>query len=377
MVPQDYYEVLGVPRTATEDEIRQAYRRLALKYHPDRNPGSPEAEEKFKQLAEAYEVLSDPEKRQIYDAYGQEGLKSVGVPHYSSVEDIFSAFRDIFFGVDPFEAFFGERHERIVTETRGASLKCELDVTLEDVYSGAERTVEIRKKVNCEKCGGRGSTSPNDPVTCPQCGGSGYVQRQQAFFLLRQTCPRCGGRGKTIMNPCSSCHGRGVVNGKRTVLVRIPAGIEDGQMLRVQGEGDAGEQGGKPGDLYCVVHVKPHPIFERRSNDIILHLPITYAQAALGCEIVVPTLRGKTTIKIPQGTKSGDFFKVKGEGLPGLGGRRHGDLLIVVSVEVPTKFDKKYRMLLEQMMKLEENNLPDAVRQFWEKVERYIKGEKL
>ncbi|MCX7704249.1 MAG: DnaJ domain-containing protein, partial [Planctomycetota bacterium] len=241
---EDYYKVLGVPRDATQEEIRQAYRRLALKYHPDRNPGNPEAEENFKRLAEAYEVLSDVEKRRIYDTYGYEGLKGVGAPHFSSIDEIFSAFHDIFFGTDSFESFFGMgRQERV--EAKGASLRCELTVTLEEVASGTERTVEVRRKVSCEKCGGRGSTSASDPVVCPQCGGSGYIQRQQVFFVLRQSCPRCAGRGNYIANPCAVCGGRGVVNGKRTVTVKIPAGIEDGQMLRLQGEGDAGERGAR------------------------------------------------------------------------------------------------------------------------------------
>ena len=371
-MPQDYYEILGVPKDATDEEIRQAYRRLALKYHPDRNPGDKSAEERFKQLAEAYEVLSNPEKRRIYDTYGYDGLKGVGVPHFSTIDDIFSVFHDIFFGTDPFESFFTTRGERRV-ERRGASLRCQLTVTLEEVASGTERTVEVHKKVLCENCSGKGSTSPSDPSVCPRCNGSGFLQRQQFFFVLRQTCPRCGGSGEALLNPCPKCHGEGVVDGKRTITVKIPQGVEDGQRLRLAGEGDMGRRGAPPGDLFCVIRVEKHPLFERRGNDVVLHLPLTYTQAALGCTLEIPTLRGTTRIKVPRCTRNGDVIRVRGEGLPEVGGRRRGDMLVLLTLEVPSKFDRKYRALLEQLSRLEENNLPDAVKSFRNTVQRYLK----
>lgn len=374
-MPLDYYEILGVPKNATEEEIRQAYRRLALKYHPDRNPGDRESEEKFKRLAEAYEVLSNPEKRRIYDTYGYDGLKGVGTPHFSTIEEIFSAFHDIFFGTDPFESFFTSRAKRKAART-GASLRCQLTITLEEVLSGTERTVEVRRKVRCDGCAGRGSTSPTDPAICPQCNGSGYLQRQQFFFFLRQPCQRCGGSGRVILNPCPRCRGKGVVDGRCTITVKVPAGIEEGQMLRLAGEGDAGERGEASGDLFCVISVEKHPLFERRGNDVLLHLPITYTQAALGCELEVPTLKATTRLKIPKGTKSGDVLRVHGEGLPGVGGGRRGDMLVIISVEMPSKFDRKYRMLLEQLSHLEENNLPEAVKAFRKRLHRYMKEKR-
>lgn len=374
-MPQDYYEILGVPRNATQEEIRQAYRRLALKYHPDRNPDDKSAEERFKQLAEAYEVLSNPEKRRVYDTYGYDGLQGVGVPHFSTIDDILSAFHDIFFGTDPFESFFTTREERRA-ERAGASLRCQLTVTLEEVASGAERTVEVRKKVLCKNCSGKGSLSPSDPSPCPRCNGSGFFQRQQFFFVLRQTCPRCGGSGKVLLDPCHKCRGEGVVDGKRTITVKIPPGVEDGQILRLAGEGDMGRRGASPGDLFCIIRVEKHPLFERRGSDIVLHLPLTYTQAALGCNMEVPTLRGTVRIKVPKGTKNGDVIKVRGEGLPEVGGRRRGDMMIVVTLEVPSKFDRKYRALLEQLSRLEENNLPDAVKNFRNTIKRFMKERK-
>ncbi|RKY15915.1 MAG: molecular chaperone DnaJ [Planctomycetota bacterium] len=374
MAEKDYYEILGVRRDATEEEIRQAYRRLALKYHPDRNPNDKQAEEKFKEIVEAYEVLSDPEKRRIYDTYGSAGVSGrVHVDHIPTIEEIMSAF----FGGDPFgdliDFVTGRRSQR--QRTQGETLRCEVTVSLEETVRGTKRIIELHRLVECDRCGGTGSASRSSPSRCPTCGGSGYVHHQQFFFSVRTTCPQCGGRGTIISNPCPVCRGSGRRPGVTEIEITIPPGIRDGQVLRLSGQGNVGQQNAPPGDLLCVVRVEPHPLFQVRGDDIVLHLPISLSQAILGDVVEVPTPTSKAKIRIRPGSKTGDVVRVSGEGLPAPGGGRRGDLIVILSVHTP-KPNKRMKKLLEEFRELERKNPPAEVEQFRKKVEHYLRKRK-
>jgi len=371
---RDYYEVLGVPKNADAAAIKSAYRKIALKYHPDKNPGK-EAEDRFKEAAEAYEVLSDPKKRQAYDQFGHAGVGGGGGPQFSSVEDIFSAFGDIFGGRggSVFEELFGAfggggGRARGSRRSRGAHLQVDLEITLEDVLNGVKKTIEIQRNERCGECTGTGAAAGTRPSSCPQCNGRGFVVQQQGFFAMRTTCGRCRGTGEIIEKPCAKCRGTGSVPQAREVTVTIPAGVEDGMQLRLSGEGEAGPRGGARGDLYVEIHVRRHELFRRASEDVLLEVPIGYAQAALGTEIEVPTLKGKSKLTIPRGTQPGATLRMRGLGLPRLDGYGVGNQLIRIVVEVPTRPDEEHEQLLRRLAELEDQSVGGRRKSFWDKV---------
>lgn len=368
---RDYYEVLGVPKNAESGAIKRSYRKIALRYHPDKNPGNKEAEERFKEAAEAYEILSDDEKRAAYDRFGHAGVGG-GAPHFHSMEDIFSAFGDIFGGRGGsiFEEIFGGggRYSRTSSANRGAHLKVDLEMTLEDVHKGRKKTIEIQRNETCTDCRGSGAKPGTTPKRCPDCGGRGHIVRSQGFFAMRSTCPRCRGNGEVIDSPCKGCSGTGRVPQTREVTVSIPPGIESGMQLRLSGEGEAGPHGGPRGDLFCEVHVLQHRLFRRQGNDILLEVPIGFAQAALGTEIEVPTLQGKSTLKIPRGTQPGTLLRMRGLGLPALDGYGTGNQVVRVIVEVPTKPTDEQEELLRKFAELEEQQVGTKQRGFWDTV---------
>ncbi len=366
---RDYYEVLGVPKNAEPDGIKRAYRKIALRYHPDKNPGNQEAEERFKDAAEAYEVLSDTEKRERYDRFGFAGVGGQG-RQFTSFEEVFSAFGDIFGGGGSiFEEFFGGgRRGQRAGRGRGAHLKVDLEVTLAEVGEGTRKTIEITRNEVCATCRGTGAKQGTRPVRCTECGGRGEIVRSQGFFAMRSTCPRCHGTGEVIESPCGECGGRGRRPEKREITVNIPPGVGHGTPLRVSGEGEAGPRGGSRGDLFCEIHVKRHPFFVRHGDDLLLEMPIGFAQAALGAEIEVPTLQGKSRLKIPRGTASGTQLRMRGMGVPSLDGYGVGDQLVRVVVEVPTKLDKEHEEVLRRYAELEEQNVGAKRRSFLDKV---------
>ncbi|MCP5007648.1 MAG: molecular chaperone DnaJ [Planctomycetes bacterium] len=376
MKKEDYYTVLDVERDAAPDELKRVYRKMAVKYHPDKNPGDKEAEDKFKAAAEAYEVLSDPQKRQRYDQFGHEGLKGVESRGFGNFDDIFDAFGDIFGGGSSgggiFEEFFGGGSRTRATK-RGASLRCDIVLDFVEVASGAEKTIELTKRSFCEECKGTGARKGTSPVTCPYCNGKGEIHQRQGFFTLRTTCPKCKGGGKIIETPCNRCHGKGLYPKKSKIKVSVPAGIEDGTRLRITGQGESGERGAHPGDLYCDIHIRPHSIFKRQDNDIICEFPITFSQAALGCNIDAPTVGGKCVkVKVPAGTQSGDTLSVRGEGFINVRGYGKGNLLIHIVVETPTKLTPKQEELLREFSELEHKNVTPRRKSFFKKLKDYI-----
>ncbi len=353
---RDYYEVLGVSRNANDSEIKKAYRQLALKFHPDRNPGDRDAEEKFKEAAEAYDVLSDGKKRQIYDQYGHQGLEGSGFSGFSGFEDIFSSFGDIF------EDLFGFGSGRRSRTQRGADLRYDLSLSFMEAAFGTETDIDIEKMDGCSDCGGSGSEPGSHPETCPSCRGMGQVTRSQGFFTVRSTCPHCRGAGQVIRNPCRSCNGSGQVRVRKKVSVKIPAGVDSGSRLRLSGEGQAPAQGGQPGDLYVFIHVEPHEYFERDNTNVICQATISFTQAALGDTISIPTLTGERKLDIPKGTQYGDVFRFDDEGIPSLRNGRRGDQIIQVLIKTPTRLSKKQESLLKEFRKLESEKLSTKLR---------------
>lgn len=370
MKKEDYYNILGVNRNASQDDIKRSYRKMALKYHPDKNPGDKKAEEMFKAAAEAYEVLSDPEKRRRYDQFGHEGLRGVETRGFGSFDDIFEAFGDIFGGGSIFEDFFGGRTQTR-SARRGASLRCDIVLDFKEVATGIEKTIEITKRDICEECRGSGARKGTSPVSCPYCKGKGEVHQRQGFFTLRTTCPKCYGKGKIIETPCHRCSGNGLYPKRTKIKVQVPAGIEDGTRLRVAGQGESGENGAPPGDLYCDINIKPHPIFKREGYDIICEFPVTFTQAALGCVIEVPTIMGKLKkVRIPGGIQSGDVLSVKGEGFPHVRGYGRGNLLVHIIVETPTKLTRRQEELLREFAESEHKNVTPKRKSFFQKVKK-------
>lgn len=352
---RDYYEILGVEKGADQDTIKKAYRKLAMQFHPDKNPGNKEAEEKFKEAAGAYEVLSDTQKRAQYDRFGHDAFTrggGGGAGGFTDVEDIFSHFGDIF------GDFFGggmggqQRQRRNRNEPRrGSDLRYVAEITLKDVITGLEKEIEFDTDKNCEECKGTGAEKSSQVSTCGTCGGSGQVVRQQGFFAMASTCPTCHGQGTVIKNPCKPCKGKGRVAEHRKIRLNIPAGVDTGTRLRVAMEGEGGYMGGPPGDLYVEIRVKPHNHFERRGDDLVAELSVPYVQMLLGAEIEVPTVTGKAKLEVPKGTHNGDNVKLVGEGLPSLRGNRRGDIYFHVEVQFPEKLHKDEEKLLREIAK--------------------------
>lgn len=349
---RDYYDILGVPRTASFDEIKKAYRKLALRYHPDRNPGDKDAEERFKEAAEAYEVLQDPEKRKIYDLHGHEGVAGMGFRGFTSQEDIFSAFNDLFGELFGFSAGYRSHGSGFGPE-QGADLRYDLTISFEEAAKGTDKEIEIIRAESCGECRGTGLNPGSQPVTCHLCGGRGQVIRTEGFFRIATTCPNCKGRGSIITNPCRACGGQGKVRKNQRVKVRIPAGADTGSRLRLRGEGEAGLRGGQRGDLYIVLHVEPHEFLERHGNDIYCRIQINMVQAALGDEIDILTLDGRQRFKIPAGVQPGETFRLKGLGVPDLRGFGRGDQIIEVSIKIPEKLSERQKELLREFASLE------------------------
>lgn len=357
---RDYYEVLGVSKSASEEEIKQAYRKLALKYHPDRNKGNPEAEEKFKEATEAYEVLRDPKKRASYDKFGHEGVagfEGFGRGAYTDFADIFGDF-DL---GDIFEGFFGAGFgggTRRKRPRRGADIQYDLTIDLEDAAHGKEVQIEIPRNETCTSCGGSGSAAGSKPSVCPLCNGTGQIRQTQGFFSITQTCYKCKGAGKIITSPCRACGGVGLTMKKRKITVKIPAGVESGSRLKITGEGEQGAQDGERGDLYVVIHIRKHPIFERHGNDILNVVNISFVVACLGGEIEVPTIGGKKAkMKIPPGTDNGHIFRLKGNGIPYLGSYGKGDQLVKINIHVPKRLTPKQKELLAEFARLDSESL--------------------
>lgn len=352
MSKRDYYQVLGVERTATEVEVKSAYRKLALKYHPDRNPGDKAAEEKFKECAEAYAVLADSEKRAAYDRFGHAGVSAAaGAGGFDPT--IFADFGDILGGLGDIFGFgdlFGGARRRGGPQ-RGADLRYDLEITFEEAAHGTETAIQIPRNETCETCSGSGAAAGSSPSVCPQCRGQGQVRFQQGFFTVARTCPQCRGAGRVITKPCHTCRGSGHIARERKITVKVPAGIATGQQLRLHGEGEAGSGGGPPGHLYVVVHVQEHEFFRRDGINLFCEIPVNFTTLALGGEIQVPTLDGAEGIKVPEGTQTGTTLRLRGKGMPDVNGRGRGDLFATVQVQTPRKLSKEQRHLLEQLAK--------------------------
>ncbi len=342
MAKRDYYEILGVSRDASEADIKKAYRRLAVKYHPDRNPDDKEAEERFKEAAEAYGVLSDPEKRRLYDQFGHEGLGG-RAPGFGGIDDIFSHFGDIFGDL------FGGFHSRGTRARRGRDVGARVSITLREAASGTEKVVEFVRNAPCESCGGTGAKPGTSPEACPTCGGSGQVVHQQGFFVIQTTCPSCGGQGAVIREKGSDCSGRGFQRVSEKLKVTIPAGIEDGMSIRLRGKGEAVAGGGLPGDLFVEVRVEPDPRFKREGADLLTEVDVGYPQLVLGGRLEVPTLDGTEELEIPAGTELDKVFVLRGQGMPQLQGRGQGDLLVRLRLFVPKKLSSRQKELLREL----------------------------
>lgn len=351
MSERDYYEVLGVNKNASQDEIKKAYRKLAMKYHPDRNPDDAKAKEKFQECQKAYNILSDEQKRQMYDQFGHAGVNQGGGPGGGPGAGGFGGFEDVF--GDIFGDIFGQGGGRAgggrsrSYAQRGADLKYDLTITLEEAVHGLTKSVKIPTWVACKPCDGSGAKKGSKPVNCTTCHGSGHVRMQQGFFSVTQTCPTCHGQGQTIGDPCNTCHGQGRTQETKTLSVKIPAGVDNGDRIRLSGEGEAGVHGGPTGDLYVELHITPHPIFEREGNNLYCEVPVSFITAALGGELEVPTIDGKVKLKIPAETQSGKLFRLRGKGVKALRSSGTGDLMCRVMVETPVNLDAKQKDMLK------------------------------
>lgn len=349
MSKRDYYEVLGVSRGAGEQDLKSAYRKLALKYHPDRNPGDRTAEERFKEAAEAYGVLADPDKRARYDKFGHAGVGGGGTPGFDP--STFADFNDIFGNLGDILGFgdvFGSGRRRRGPR-RGADLRYDLPISLEDAAAGTEATLQVPREEPCDGCAGSGAAAGSRPETCAQCRGRGQVRYQQGFLTVARPCGACRGAGTVIRNPCNACRGNGRVSRERKLKVKVPAGIDTGQQLRLQGEGEHGPRGGEPGDLYVVIHVQDHPLFRREGSDLLCAIPVSYPTLVLGGAITVPTLNGDETLHVPKGTQGDARLRLRGKGLPHVAGRGRGDLYIDVKVAVPTSVSQEQKALIENL----------------------------
>lgn len=382
MGKKDYYEVLGVSRSATVEEIKKAYRTLAKKYHPDTHPGDKNAEERFKEINEAYEVLSDPQKRAAYDQFGHAGVDAAAAAgarggfHTQDFGDFGMDFEDLF--GDVFEGFFGgtTRRRSRSRQSAGEDLQIDLDLTFEEAAFGVSKEIRFSKKERCEACSGSGVKAQAGFRTCSACHGKGRIQYTQGFFTVARTCPQCAGEGRIPGAPCPSCGGEGRVRGEKVLAVKVPPGVEDGSRLRLRGEGEAGRRGGAAGDLYVVLHVQPHDFLERRGLDLYGEVPISFPVAALGGEVEVPTLEGAVKLKIPPGTPTGKMFRIRGKGLQDPEGRKKGDQFVAVRVEVPVRLNERQKELLEEFAgTLHEENQPESA-SFWEKLRRRFSAKR-
>src|SRR4051812_831543 len=374
---RDYYEVLGVERTATAEVIKRAYRKLAVQFHPDKNPDDPHSEEKFKELGEAYDVLMDGDKRAAYDRFGHAAFEQGG-GFRGGFHDPFDIFREVFGGAGGvaggiFETFFGGMGGRAEDRQRGADLRYDMQITLEEAAFGSEKEIEVRKLDLCEKCEGNGAEAGSRTINCPACGGRGQVISSRGFFQVSQTCPRCRGVGQIVEKPCRSCEGEGRAEKASRIKLKIPAGIADGSRLRSPRNGEAGIRGGAAGDLYVVIHIKEHPIFQREDDNLYCEVPVSFSLAALGGEIPVPTLEGKANLKVPAGTQSGQVFKLRGKGVANVNARDRGDLFARLLVEVPTRLNHEQRQKLEEFASLcGEENTP-LHKSFFERAREFFR----
>ena len=374
MSKRDYYEILGVNRDSDAEEIKKAYRKLAVKFHPDKNPGDKQAEEKFKELGEAYEALSDPQKRAAYDQYGhaafdpRQRASRGGFGGAGNFHDPFDIFREVFGGGGGgiFESIFGGGHDPSAPQ-RGDDLRYDLEITLEEAALGCEKEISVKKLDRCETCNGSGGEQGSKMRTCPACGGRGQVLMSRGIFSIAQTCPNCKGAGRILERPCKSCHGEGRRERSSKIPLRIPAGVDGGSRLRSSGNGEAGLRGGPPGDLYVMLHTKAHEIFQRDGDDLLCEVPVSFIQAALGAEIEVPTLEGRAVIKIPAGTQSHSTFRVKGKGVKNLQDHGHGDLHVRVQVEVPTRLTTEQKAKLQEFAALCDEDVNPISKSFFEK----------
>lgn len=373
---RDYYDVLGVDKGASPDDLKRAYRKLALKYHPDQNQGDTEAEAKFKEAAEAYDVLGDAEKRAQYDRFGHAafagGAAGPGGQRFTNMEDIFEAFGDIFGGGGGIfgDLFGGGGRRSRGGPARGRDLKIVLDLTLEEIASGAKKTVTIKRQEHCDTCSGSGAKEGTSKVTCTTCGGRGQVSRSQGFFTMASPCPNCRGAGQIIESPCDTCKGAGRKGVRSDVEIDVPAGVEEGMRVRVTGGGDAGDQGAPRGDLYCIIREEEHKVFQRSGPDLMTEVPFSFGQLALGDRVEIPTLGGRVEMTIPPGTQSGKVFRLRGQGLPSLEGRRKGDQLVRVFVEIPRKLTDRQKELLKEFSNIEEEK--SGSKSFFEKIVDYF-----
>src|SRR4051794_10092724 len=381
---RDYYEILGVARTADGEEVKRAYRRLAMKYHPDRNngDGKAEAEQRFKECAEAYEVLSDEAKRKRYDQFGHAGVAGMGQHDFNHMDvgDIFSMFDDIFGGLGGFGARGGRGGAaagRSRAGQRGFDLETQVELTLQEVANGATKEIEFERQDTCDTCKGTGAKPGSSPVVCVQCGGQGRIAQQGfgGMFRMVTTCPNCRGKGTVIRDHCASCGGSGRQMRHRVVTVKIPAGVHEGQAVRIAGEGEPGEAGGPSGDLHCYIAIKPHPMFTPHNNDLVCQVPISFTQAALGAKIEVPTLKGSEHLDLPAGTQHGEVFKLKGKGLPDVRSYRTGDELVQILVEIPKKLTERQKQLLREFAGSEDGSAMPQRKGFMEKLKERFKGE--
>jgi molecular chaperone DnaJ len=377
MSKRDYYETLGVPKTASAEDIKKAYRKQAVKFHPDKNPGDKTAEERFKEVGEAYEALSDPQKRAAYDQYGHDAFDARRRAGRGGFHDPFEVFREAFGGggvEDIFEQFFGGGMRRDPSAPdRGANLRYDLELEFEEAANGCTKEISLTKPEVCESCSGSGAEAGAQKKVCPLCGGRGQVVTARGIFSVAQTCPRCGGAGRTVDKPCRKCQGAGRTDRTSRKTIRIPAGVDTGTKLRSSGDGEAGLRGGPPGDLFVVLHVKPHPLFQRDGDDLLYELPISFVQAALGTELDVPSLNSKVLLRVPPGTQAGQVFRIKGKGVKNAQGYGWGDLHVRIAVEVPAHLNAAQRAKLQEFAELCDAKVNPISEGFFEKAKRFFK----